>query len=47
MITRSTGGKYIIKFLKSYIQHNSIPGSIKTDQYSGLKNKLVQAFCKD
>ena len=45
MITRSTGGRKIIKFLKSYI--HSIPKSIKTDQYSGFKNKLVQALCKD
>ena len=41
MIIRSTGGKKIIKFLKSYIQQHSIPKSIKTDQYSGFKNKLV------
>ena len=45
MITRSTGGRKIIKFLKSYIQQHSIPRSIKTDQYSGFKNKLVQSFC--
>ena len=45
MITRSTGGRKIIKFLKSYIQQHSIPKSIKTDQYSGFKNKLVQNFC--
>ena len=45
MITRSTGGRKIIKFLKSYIQQHSIPKSIKTDQYSGFKNKLVQHFC--
>ena len=45
MITRSTGGRKIIKFLKSYIQQHSIPKSIKTDQYSGFKNKLVQKFC--
>ena len=47
MITRSTGGRKIIKFLKTYIQQHSIPESIKTDQYFGFKNKLVQAFCKD
>ena len=47
MITRSTGRQKIIKFLKTYIQQHSIPKSIKTDQYSGFKNKLVQAFCKD
>ena len=47
MITRSTGGRKINKFLKTYIQQHSIPKSIKTDQYSGFKNKLVQAFCKD
>ena len=47
MITRSTGGRKIIKFLKSYLQQHSIPKSIKTDQYSGFKNKVVQAFCKD
>ena len=47
MITRSTGGRKIFKFLKSYIQQHSNPISIKTDQYSGFKNKLVQAFCND
>ena len=47
MITRSTGGRKIINFLKMYIQQHIIPKSIKTDQYSGYKNKLVQAFCKD
>ena len=47
MITRSTGGRKIIKFLKSYIQQHSIPKSIKTDQYSGFKNKLVQNFCQE
>ena len=47
MITRSTGGRKIIKFLKSYIQQHSIPKSIKTDQCSGFKNKLVQNFCQD
>ena len=46
MITRSSGGRKIIKFLKSYIQQHSIPKSIKTDQYSGFKNKLVQNFCQ-
>ena len=47
MITRSTGGRKIIKLLKSYIQQHSIPKSIKTDQCSGFKNKLVPSFCKD
>ena len=47
MITRSREGSKIIKFLKTYIQQHSIPKSTKTDQYSGFKNKLVQAFCKD
>ena len=47
MITRSTGGRKIIKFPKSNIQQHSIPKSIKTDQYSGFKNKLVRNFCKD
>ena len=46
MVNRSTGGKKIIKFLKSYIQHQSIPKSIQTDQYSDFKNNLVQAFSK-
>ena len=41
MITRSTGRRKINKFLKSYIQQHSITKSIKTDQYSGFKNKLV------
>ena len=47
MITRSTGDKKIIKFLKSYIQQHSVTKSIKIDQYSGFKNKLIQSFCKD
>ena len=44
MIIRSTGGRKIIKFLTSYNQLHSIPKSIKTEQYSGFKNKLVQEF---
>ena len=47
MITRSTGGRKITKFLKLYIQQHNIPKSIKKDQYSGFKNKLVQNFCQD
>ena len=37
MITRSTRGWKIIKFLKSYFQQHSIPKSIKTAQYSVLR----------
>ena len=48
MITRSTGGRKILHFFLDYkIQQHSIPKSIKTDQYFGFKNKLVQNFCKD
>ena len=44
MITRSTGGRKIIKFLKSYVQQHSIRKSINN---SGFKNKLVQNFCQE
>ena len=33
--------------MKAYFQDHSIPKSFKTDQYSGFKKTLVQAFCKD
>ena len=46
MNARSTGGKKITKFLKTYIQHHSIPRSIKTDQYSVLKIGLFKHFAK-
>ena len=47
MLTCSTGAKKIIKFLSGYISTHSTPKSIKTDQYSGFKNELVNDFCKN
>ena len=38
-VTKPTGGKPTIKFLRTYIDTHGIPESIKTDQLSGLKEK--------
>ena len=44
-VTKSTGGKSTIKFLRIYIETHGIPESIKTDQFSGFKGKANQKFC--
>ena len=44
-VTKSTGGKSTIKFLRSYIDTHGIPESIKTDQFSGFKGKAMKKFC--
>ena len=44
-VTKSTGGKSTIKFLRSYIDTHGIPESIKTDQFSGFKGKAMKNFC--
>ena len=45
LLTRSTGTKKILKFLKDYVTNHSIPKSIRTDQHSGFKNNAVKLFC--
>ena len=45
LITKTTGAKKVIKFLKSHIQFHGLPHSIRTDHGSGFKNDLVQQFC--
>ena len=44
-VTKSTGEKSTIKFLRSYIDTHGIPESIKTDQLSGFKGKAMKKFC--
>ena len=46
-ITKSTGGKSSIKFLRSYIDIHGIPESVRTDQFSGFKGKSMRKFCSD
>ena len=46
MLTKTTGANKILKFLENYIFTHSILKAIRTDQYSGCKNKLVDQFCK-
>ena len=46
-ITKLTGVKSSIKFLRSYIDSHGIPESIKTDQLSGFKRKAMKKFCLD
>ena len=46
-ITKSTGGKSSIKFLRSYIDIHGIPESVRTDQFSGFKGKSMRTFCSD
>ena len=35
-VTKSTGGKSSVKFLRNYIDTNGIPESIRNDQFSGF-----------
>ena len=44
-VTKSTGRKSTIKFLRSYIDTHGIPESIKTYQFSGFKGKAMKKFC--
>ena len=44
-VTKSTGEKTTIKFLRSYIDTHGIPESIKTDQFSGFKRKVMKKVC--
>ena len=46
-VTKSTGGKSTIKFLRTYIDTHGIPESIKTDQFSGFKGKAMKKFCTE
>ena len=44
-VTKSTGGKSTIKFLRTYIDTHGKPESIKTDQFSGFKGKAMKKLC--
>ena len=44
-ITKSTGGKSSVKFLRTYIDTHGIPESIRIDQFSGFKGKTMKKFC--
>ena len=46
-VTKSTGEKSTIKFLRTYIDTHGIPESIKTDQFSGFKGKAMKKFCTE
>ena len=47
LITKTTGGEKIIKFLRGYIQQHSIPKSIRTEQNSEFKNTIMSQFCRE
>ena len=46
-VTKSTSGKCTVKLLRSYIDINGIPESIRSDQFSGFKGKTLKKFCSD
>ena len=46
-ISKSTGGKSSVKFLRTYIDTHGIPESIRTDHFSGFKRKTMKKFCVD
>ena len=46
-ITKSTGRKSSVKFLRTHIDTHGIPESIRTDQFSGFKGKLLKRFCSE
>ena len=43
-ITKSTGGKSSVKFLRTYIDTLGILELIRTDQFSGFKGKTIKKF---
>ena len=45
LITKTTGGKKVKKFLASYKHKYGVPQSVRIDNGSGFKNDLVQQFC--
>ena len=46
-ITKSTGGKSSVKFLRTYIDTHGIPESKRTDQFSGFKGQTRKKFCAE
>ena len=46
-ITKSTGGKSWVNFLRTYIDTHGIPESIRTDQFSAFKGKTMKKFCSE
>ena len=46
ILTKTTGANKTLKFLDNCFFFHSIPKPIRTDQYSGFKNKLVDQYCK-
>ena len=46
-VTKSTGGKSSVKFLRTYIDTHGIPESIRTDQFSGFKGNTMKMFCAE
>ena len=46
-VTKSTGGKSSVKFLRTYIDTHGVPKSIRTDQFSGFKGKTMKKYCVD
>ena len=43
-ITKSTGGKSPVKFLRTHIDTHGILELIRTDQFSGFKGKTMKKF---
>ena len=46
-VTKSTEGKTTIKLLCTYFDTHGIPESIKTDQFSGFKEKAMKKLCTE
>ena len=46
-VTKSTSGKCTVKFLRSYIDTHGVPESIRSDQFSGFKEKTLKKFCPE
>ena len=42
-VTKSTGAKSSVKFLRTYTDTHRIPESIRTDQFSGFKSKTLKS----
>ena len=46
-VTKFTGGKSTIQFLRTYIDTHGIPKLIQTDRFSGFKGKSRKKFCTE
>ena len=47
MVTKSTSEECTVKLLRSYIDRQGIPESIRSVQFSGFRGKTLKKFCTE